>query len=240
MLGDKWKTFSLSYLELLIKSLSATTEVKMAELSYGQMLSVISNYRKMHYEMEYLFRKRNEELHEFYVHYFLTYTALFKPQSTKVVTEVQVFMFNGPFYTINTLAFDIDFLRKYNVHPEKDLICFDNQMYLKKTTNLSRVNDRWRQMVSKIPGERVRRVYYDDGMDLAYNIKLLETLIQGFHKQTSKDAKEWSRKVLENICLAFELVESLVAYEGHQFGMFKLRKKLREVLLMYDKGIFCA
>ena len=242
LLGDKWNMSHWSYLELLIKSLSATNEIKMAELSNRQMFSVISEYRKMHFETEYLSRPRIEELHEIYRHYLKIYTVLFKPwvDTCKVLSDVEIFTFNGffpqDFNYSYSLAFDIGFLRKYNVHPENGLICFDNQMYLKKTTNLSRVNDRWMRMIKMIPNERARRVYYDDRMDLTYNVTVLEKLIEEYHKQPSKAAKEWSKKVLVSICLGFDLIESLVAYEGHHVGMQKLRRKLFDVLLMYEEG----
>ena len=244
LLGDKWRMFDLGYLELLIKSLSATNETKMAELSNRQLLSVISEYRKMHFEKEYLFLPRNEELHEFYKHYLITYRLLFKTRTENVLNGVEIFTFNSffpqefvyTFTSVKSLAFDIDFLRKYNVHPENGFIRFDNQMYLKKTTNLCVVNDKWMRITKMIPSERARRANYDDRMDLSYNVKLLDGLIEKFHRQPSKAAREWNRKILLNVCLAFDLIESLVAFEGHQVGMFKLRRKLYEVLLMYKEG----
>ena len=241
LLGDRSDIFYLSYLELLIRSLSLSGEVKIVELSNKQMLSVISKFRKMYLEREYLFRSRNEEQHELYLHCLLIYTSLIKLPLDSVIADNTTFTLYSFFpsevieqtTSDNSLSIDMHFLSKYNIDPKKDFILFDNQLQLRKSTNLSLVNENWLQVAKKIPDERVRRVYYDDRMDLAYNVSGLDKLIQRFHSQVPTDALKWSKKVLVNICVAFDLIESLVAYEGHQVGMLKHKRKLLEVLTCY-------
>ena len=238
LLGDKKDKFYLSYFELLIRSLSATTDIKIAELSSKQMLSAISNFREKYLEREYLFLPRNEEQHEIYLHCFLIYTSLINLPIRNVIADTFNFSLYGffPSEFINPTksddipSIDMKFLRNFNVDPHRDFIFFDNQLQLRKSTNLSRVNESWNRVIRTMPDERVRRVYYDDQMDLAYNIRKTETMIHRFHTQSSTTAMQWNRKVLFNLCVAFELMESLVAYEGHHISMLKLKRKLHEIL----------
>ena len=238
LLGDKWNSLHMSYLELLIRSLSLTTDIQMAELSNKQLILVISEFRRMHLETEHLSRVRNEELREFYVYYLLTYNSLINFPLEGDLAETTVKLTSRYFpseladsITPDIPSFDIYFLRRYNVDPEKDFIRFDNQMHLRKTTNLSLVNDNWIQMTIMIP-ERTRRNYFDERMGLSYNIKVLERLINKLHMQTPTNVVEWSRKVIY-LCVAFDLIESMVAYEGHQVNMPKLKDKLLDILAMY-------
>ena len=190
-------------------------------------------------ETEYLSWTRNEEVRDFYVNYLLIYRLLFNIPLESVLADTTVKLTSRYFpselvkciRSSSTFSIDMNFLRRYNVDPEKDYICFDNQMHLKKTTNLSLVNDSWTQLAMMIP-ERTRRNYFDDRMGLSYNINAFERLIISLHMQSSTNVIEWSRKV-QNLCVAFDLIESMVAYEGHKVNMPKLKYKLFNLLAMY-------
>ena len=247
LLGDNKDSFSGSYLELLIKSLSATGDTKMVELTNKQMFSVITKIRSTKLEREHLFLSRNEELHDIYVQYLLLYNSLFKLPLGSVIGETTTFSVFSYFQSESLTprpsdnnARDLNFLSKY-VDISSDLISFDNCLHLKKSTNFSLVYSNWARLITMLPEASKRKIYFDEEMDLAQNVLVVEWLVfkMYFQKDNSKVVKNWSQKVLVNLSLTFDLIESLASYEGQSINMKRSKDMLVEIVSEYlVVGIF--
>lgn len=245
LLGDTKESFNGSYVELLIKSLSATRNTQLVDLSTRQLLFVLTQLRRMKMEREYLFLSTNQEMREFYVHYMLNYHSLITlPPGTITTDSVNFNVFSfipsaliDPILTVNHTR-DSAFICKYVDH-QKDFIHFNDRMHLKKTTHFTQVYESWLRMMLLIPDESLRRSFFNEQKDLTFNLKMTERLIEILHSQEMTFSIEMGKKVLINLAITFDLIESLVSYEGRAISMIEQKQKLIDVLTGYLRRWGC-
>ena len=244
LLGDEEKTFHGSYLELLIRSLSATGNKNLAKLSTRQMLFVNSELRRMHFEREHLFLPKDEELHEIYTDSLLVYISLINPTVGKAIQK------NARFVAFPLTFIPRDLTRRLAINPSVhhqflcnyvdfryDFILYDGCLHLKKTTNFWAVYRTWLAMTAVIPNEAMRKLYFDEQADLYENLKGIENMITGIYllKDNPKALLEWDRKAIINITIAFDLINSLVSFMRLHHSMAQVKRMLAQVMENYQR-----
>ena len=240
LLGDGRSIFAGSYLELLIRSLSATKNTKLAEMSTSQVLFVRLELRRMHVEREYLFIPRMEEMHELYCHYVLLYNSLinstvgdailrYAKQNTLSLTVIAPEMI-GPIPT-HSVSYYMEFFKDF-VDFKTDFIFFNNLRYLKKTTNFTLVFQKWMALMTLIPELSIRREYFDEQKDVEQNFYRIENRVSNLYVQRNSVAVllEWDGKKLFYLSLAFDFVDSLFAFKRQRIAVTKVRHMLLQIL----------
>ena len=232
--------FGGSYLELMIKSLSATKNTRLAELSNKQLLSVRLELRRMHVEREYWIAPRSEELLEFYNYYVLAYMSLlnrtvgdaalkYAKQHVFGLTYITTEMISSfPSYS---LAYNMNFFKRH-VDPDKDFIIFKDQVYLRTSTNFTLVYQKWVAVLSLIPDVTIRREYFDEEKDVLQNFECIEKRVCSLYAQRNnlEALMEWDRNKLSNLTLAFDLVDSLMVFTRQKVRVTQVRRMLLEVM----------
>ena len=238
LLGDQDDTFTGSYLELLLMSLSATESTRIVELTNKQMFFVLTQTRKMHFEREYLFLSRNEVMHEIYIQYLQNFISLVNLPVGAVTSETTTlnifYHFQSEVIPSSTPSSNTALLEKY-LDPIKDFIIFNNRMHLRKTKNFSFVYGNWLRILAVIPDESVRRKYFDEGRDVVHNFRRVEKIIIGLYLQKNKPfaVVQWSKDELINLTVTLDLIASLVSYEGQKICMINSKHMLLVVLSRY-------
>ena len=240
LLGDGRSIFAGSYLELLIRSLSATKNTKLAEMSTSQVLFVRLELRRMHVEREYLFIPRMEEMHELYCHYVLLYNSLinstvgdailrYAKQNTLSLTVIAPEMI-GPIPS-HSVSYYMEFFKDF-VDFKTDFIFFNNLRYLKKTTNFTLVFQKWMALMTLIPELSIRREYFDEQKDVEQNFYRIENRVSNLYVQRNSVAVllEWDGKKLFYLSLAFDFVDSLFAFKRQRIAVTKVRHMLLQIL----------
>ena len=246
LLGNKQKKIMGSYLELLLKSLSATEQITKTELSTKQLLFVQAEFRRMHLEREYMFVPKNEEMHEFYAHYVKLYSYLINPRvGDLVMTGVQRITFPLKIHAVEHLPpraaiptfYYAEFFKEYNISFEKDFILYADRRHLRKTNNFSMAFRQWLSILSLIPNESTRIIYFDHRKGLMKNLKDIETRITKLYlqKESFVAVLRWDRDEVSNLVTSFDLIDSLVAFKRLKISMLKIRHMLIEIVDTYQK-----
>ena len=239
LLGDRENTFIGSYVELVIKALSATWNTKLAEMSTKQMLFAHSQIRKSFLEREHLFVPRIEEIDELYEHSMFSYRSLINcivgdaiKDNLKRTTFFLRYVPASQIYSkpCNSITHSINFPEKY-LDVEKDFIYYGKSMHLRKTKNFSSAYRNWMNMMMLIPDEATRKMYYEEQKDLTVNLKKLETRIHRLHVQKDNHMAvlSWDEREILNLTIAFDLIGSLIAYEQIKTDLAKVRQMFIEV-----------
>ena len=240
LIGDGTSTFAGSYFELLIKSLSLTKHIKLAEMSTKKLLFFRVELRRMHVEREYLFTSRSEERHEFYCHYVFLYMTLinrmvgdtvfsYANQNTLSLTSLTPEQ-NGQF-TRHPMAYYMEFFRIY-VDPQKVFFTFNNRTHLRKTRNFKLVYQKWLAILSLIPDTAIRREYFDETKDLIYNVEQIGARASSLYERRNclRSLLEWDNNDLTNLTLTFDLVDSIISFTQQKIRVTKIRRMLFEVM----------
>ena len=240
LLGDGEDMFEGSYLEMLINILSATERANLGEMSTKQLLFVHSEFRKMHYEREYLFIPKNEAMHDIYTQYVRVYHSLI---NDKLGATVWNSVRHATFKILKVInqstqaekALESTFLRKYI--SRDDFIAFNGRLHLRKSTNFIKVYENWHSLMSNNPDKHVRSIYFDEGKDVLQNMKSIEVFINSLHLQMANPANmlKWKQTSITSIVLAFDLVESLLSYERRKISVAKQKRMLCEILHQFTR-----
>ena len=236
--NDGRSNFAGSYLELLIRSLSATKHTKLAELSIGQVLFVRVELRRMHIERG-CFLPRNEEMHELYSSYVVVYTSLINLTLGQAV--MMYAMRNSlslsllPLKTVGQIPTYLDdtmkFIKKY-VDPQKDFFTLNGQVHLRKSSNFSMAYQKWVTITDLIPNVAIRREFFDEGKELLFNLQRIERQVIRMHKQKNNlvEIMKWDFHIVSTLTLAFDLVDSLISFQREKIPVTKVRRMLLEVI----------
>ena len=238
LLGDEKSYFSGSYLEL---SLSATKYTKLAELSTKQALFVRLELRRMHIEREYCWSlPRSEEMLALYCSYLIVYTLLVNRTVAQVILmyaqkntiSLTLIPFE-PAALIQSHSLDncMGFFKKH-VDPQRDFFMFNEQIHLRKSSNIRHVYQKWLAILELIPNVAIRREYFDEGKELLFNFKRIESHVGRMYKQKNNlvEILKWNSNDLSNLTVAFGLVDSLISFQREQIAVSKVRYMLLEVI----------
>ena len=238
LLGERTDIFTGSYLDLLLKSLSASKNIQIAELSTKRLLLVLTEFRRMHLEREHLFISKNEELHDIYAHYVFLYVFLInRPLGTAVKESIKHDTFP---VVVKLLAktdvpegMDTKLLNKY-LTPD-DFVRYGGRLHLRTTKNFFFVYRTWLRIMAKMPSQRIRRLYFDERKELALNVEDFEWKIDDFYKEKNDQlaVAKWDQQDLLNIAIMFDFIDSLVAFERLRINMTKLKHRVVEILRIY-------
>ena len=238
-LGDEESYFSGSYLELLIKSLSATKYTKLAELSTKQALFVRLELRRMHIERE-CFLSRNEEMHELYCCYLVVFMSLINYAVGQVISmyaqqhtlSLTIIPLKAVGPVPNCSDITLGFFRKY-VDPGKDFFVLNEQVHLRKSSNFKLAYRNWLALLELIPNVTIRREYFNERKDLLFNFRRIESRVNRMYMDRNNFAKimKWkSNDMLNLLTLAFDLVSSLISFRQEKIPVTKVRRMLLEVI----------
>ena len=242
LLGDRAESFEGSYLELIIKSLSASGQIKMAELSTKRLLFGLTEFRRMHLEREYLFMSKNEELHDLYSHHVFIYLLMVNrilgiavKDSIKQATFTVVF--NSPFVIFPKTEVRVDSLPLSKYLNQDDFINYKGSRHLRQTKNVSLVYRTWLRMMAALPNIYVRRMYYDERKDLARNLREFELKIDEHYEERNDPSlvRGWVKPDLFNLAVVFDFIDSLVALERLRISTMKLKLRVLEILHTFHR-----
>lgn len=244
-LGDQ--NFTYSYLELLCKSVPfrfLRPEQRLTELTHGNMIRTLTEFKRMHLEREHLFNSRDEELYDIHSLALFLYAHLVDHRvGLAIRSSIQdcSFSLTYVFFAKEIFLLPADrkqdmnfaFLFRY-INYERDFIQIGSRRTLRRSTNFSRVFTVWGDFIKLLPVKADRQWYFDEEQDLETNVKLIHLHARNL-KKNQWDCIKWGKKVMMSIAIAFDLVEALASYEKRRESVMHIKLMLIDSLRKYSK-----